>query len=323
MSLLVRRPGLYSLLVDEGRPRSRSLGVPLGGPADRAAFMLGNALVGNPPNTPALEIALAGPTIEAEHSVACVLFGSPWDCTLNDAPISIGVTFTLRRGDVLHLGGTRGGARVYLCVAGGFEAPVILGSRSAFEPLRAGDRLHCPASQIAARRLPPAISSCWEKTSDENSPSGPARTTPVCRLRVLDGPQRDWFPDEVFFTQIYDVGTASNRMGLRLKGSPLSRRAGELVSEAVAPGAVQITNDGLPIVLGVDGQTIGGYPKIAHVIRADQDTLGQLCPGDRVQFVRVTLPEAEEAALHRERVLHQWIERLRYAERAPVFVAKE
>jgi antagonist of KipI len=285
--------------------------------------MLGNALVGNPPNTPALEIALAGPTIEAEHPVACVLFGSQWDCTLNDAPIPTGVTFTLSRGDVLQLGGTRGGARVYLCVAGGFEAPVILGSRSAFEPLRAGDRLHCPASQIAARRLSPTITSWWERTSDEIPTASPAGTAPVRRLRVLDGPQRDWFPDEAFFTQIYDVGTASNRMGLRLQGAPVTRRAGELVSEAVAPGAVQITNDGLPIVLGVDGQTIGGYPKIAHVIRADRDELGQLRPGDRVQFVRVTLPEAEEAAQHREHILHQWIERLRYAERGPVFVAKE
>jgi len=109
-------------------------------------------------------------------------------------------------------------------------------------------------------------------------------------------------------------------MGLRLKGTPLSRRAGELVSEAVAPGAVQVTNDGLPIVLGVDGQTIGGYPKVAHVIRADLDLLAQLRPGERVRFVRVSPEEAEAAARARAAFLHEWLTRLRIAERQPEFV---
>jgi allophanate hydrolase subunit 2 len=107
-------------------------------------------------------------------------------------------------------------------------------------------------------------------------------------------------------------------MGVRLKGAPLSRKSGELLSEAVAPGAVQITNDGLPVVLGVDGQTIGGYPKIAHVIRADLDLLAQLRPGSRVQFVRVSAEEVETAAEERETFLHEWLTRLRIAERQPV-----
>lgn len=107
-------------------------------------------------------------------------------------------------------------------------------------------------------------------------------------------------------------------MGLRLKGAPLSRRPGELVSEAVAPGAVQVTNDGLPIVLGVDGQTIGGYPKVAHVIRADLDRLAQLRPGARVRFVRVSQDEAQAAARERDAFLRQWVTRLRVAERQPV-----
>ncbi len=107
-------------------------------------------------------------------------------------------------------------------------------------------------------------------------------------------------------------------MGLRLKGTPLARKPDELVSEAVAPGAVQVANDGLPIVLGVDGQTIGGYPKVAHVIRADLDLLAQLRPGDRVRFVRVTPDEAEAAARARAAFLREWLTRLRIAERRPV-----
>jgi antagonist of KipI len=138
-------------------------------------------------------------------------------------------------------------------------------------------------------------------------------------LRTLDGPQRDWFASD-FFAHLYEVSAASNRMGLRLKGNPLARKPGELISEAVAPGAVQVTNDGLPIVLGVDGQTIGGYPKVAHVIRADLDLLSQLRPGDRVRFVRVSFKAAEAAAGEHARFLREWLTRLRIAERRPVFV---
>src|SRR5205823_3098558 len=92
-------------------------------------------------------------------------------------------------------------------------------------------------------------------------------------LRALPGPQADWFDLAEFFGPAFTVNPASNRMGLRLTGQPLKRKPGELVSEPVAPGAVQVVNDGQCIVLGVDGQTIGGYPKVAHVIAADSDKL--------------------------------------------------
>jgi allophanate hydrolase subunit 2 len=99
-------------------------------------------------------------------------------------------------------------------------------------------------------------------------------------------------------------------MGVRLLGEPIPKRSGELVSEPVAPGAVQVTNDGLPIVLGVDGQTIGGYPKIAHVIRADLDKLGQLRPGDGVQFALISEADADVVARRKERELRHLLLRL-------------
>jgi biotin-dependent carboxylase-like uncharacterized protein len=310
VSLRVREPGLLSLLVDFGRSRSRHLGVPLGGAADRAALALGNALVGNPPDAVAVEVTLAGPTLEALHPAACVIFGAAFQSAINDRDIPPATTFTLEPGDVLRAGGMRHGARGYLCVAGGFDAPEVLGSRSALEPLRAGDELKCRASRIEARSL----ASRERERPEEAAPGSPAV------LRVLDGPQHDWFTDDAFFAQEYEVTPASNRMGLRLRGEPLTRRSGELVSEAVAPGAVQVTNDGLPVVLGVDGQTIGGYPKVAHVIRADLDLLAQLRPGDRVRFARVTPDEAEAAARERAAWLGRWLARLRVAERQPRFM---
>ncbi len=337
MSLVVRDAGLLSLLVDRGRTRSRHLGMPLGGAADRAALALGNVLVGNQPDAVAVEVTLSGPTLEATEPAACVVFGAPFQSEINGSAIPSGTTFTLEPGDLLRVGGTLTGARGYLCVAGGFDAPEILGSRSALEPLRAGDELKCRAARIEARSLPFVSLPSPRVSRGEGGGASPPgegflNTTlhpqPLSLqsrgegrvLRVLDGPQRDWFTDNSFFAQEYEVSPASNRMGLRLKGAPLPRRPGELVSEAVAPGAVQITNDGLPVVLGVDGQTIGGYPKVAHVIRADLDRLAQLRPGDRVRFVRATPDEAEAAAKERAAALKEWLTRLRIADRQPMFV---
>jgi biotin-dependent carboxylase-like uncharacterized protein len=298
MSLTVLDAGPYSLLVDLGRPAARALGVPVGGAADRAALALGNALVGNPPGAVALELTLAGPTLRAEHPTACVVFGAPFT-----GSVPAGTTFLLRRGDVLKIGGTPEGVRGYLCVRGGFRAPAVLGSRSALEPIRAGDVLDCPPG------FPPVGRSLPFGSPHALTPSPAHPLT----LRALDGPQADWFPGGAFFGRTYTVTPASNRMGLRLSGEPLTRMPGELVSEPVAPGAVQITNDGLPVVLGVDGQTIGGYPKVAHVVRADLDRLAQLRPGTAVQFIRATQEEAEAAARERARWLSEWQTRLAVA----------
>ena len=295
MSFVVLDPGVYSLLVDAGRLAARSLGVPVGGSASRADHTLGNALLGNLPDAVALEVALVGPTLRVEHRTAAVLFGAPFSLhILGKSAISAGSTFTLEPGAVLRIGGTPTGARGYLCVAGGFDAPTILGSRSGLEPVRSGDVLRCPASSTSARRSLPFL-------------SFDASDSVETILRAVDGPQRDWFPADVFFDRPYRVSSASNRMGVRLTGDPLTRRPGELMSEAVAPGAVQITNDGLPVVLGADGQTIGGYPKVAHVIRADLDAVGQLRPGTTVRFHRVTQSEAVVAAQVRAKRLREWV----------------
>ncbi|MBM4069781.1 MAG: biotin-dependent carboxyltransferase [Planctomycetes bacterium] len=295
MSLRVLEPGLCSLLVDQGRLGHRNLGVPLGGAADRWSLTLGNALVGNLPDALALEISLAGPSLRAEGQVACVLCGAPFSMMCNDRYRVVGTTFTLQAGDELTIGGTTTGMRAYLCVRGGFTAPAILGSRSSLEPIRAGAELPCLAGRIHGRFL---------------------RDLPFASptvLRVLPGLQADWFDMAEFLLQEYTVTPASNRMGLRLDATPLTFNdpGREMSSEPVSPGAVQVTRDGRCILLGVDGQTIGGYPKIAHVIQADLDAVGQLRPGDHFRFVRVDLAEARRAYLKRCADLDDWVKRLR------------
>jgi 5-oxoprolinase (ATP-hydrolysing) subunit C len=300
MSLRVLEPGLQTLVVDRGRPASRSLGVPLGGAADRASFLLGNALIGNPPDAAALEICLAGPTLQAVCDVGCVIAGAPFDLFRGTEPLPVGRSVTLRQGEVLRVAGTKVGMRAYLCVRGGLQMPVVLGSRSAFDAIRRGEELACEVSTARPRSF------------GGQRPAATWSEGPVT-LRALPGPQADWFDSGQFFDEAFEVTPTSNRMGLRLRGRPLTRPARELLSEPVAPGTVQVVNDGQCIVLGVDGQTIGGYPKVAQVIDADLDRLGQLRPGQLVGFRCVELAEAEAAFRQRERALNEWITRLSLA----------
>jgi biotin-dependent carboxylase-like uncharacterized protein len=315
MGLRLLEPGLATWLVDLGRPGWRHLGVPQGGPADRTSFLLGNALVGNPPDTAALEITLRGPTLEADCDLACVLFGAPFEIFSERQRLHPGETFTLHAGERLRIGSPREGLRAYFCVRGGLEAPRILGSRSGLAPLPAGIELPCFPGKIGRRFLRKPDWPSW--------PGGalPAYLGRWRRLRVLPGPQADWFPSQGLWgldsdscpalPRRFTVSPASNRMGIRLRADPLPVPDRELLSEPVCPGSVQVTRDGQCLILGVDCQTIGGYPKIAQVIRADLDLLGQLRPGEQVFFQEVTLEEAETAYRQQQTLLHDWQARLR------------
>jgi 5-oxoprolinase (ATP-hydrolysing) subunit C len=317
MSLRVLEPGLFTLTVDQGRPQSRSLGVPVGGAADATALALGNALVGNPPEAAALEISLAGPTLQAECDLACVLAGAPFDIHCGLRPLRANTTFTLHAGEVLHIRGTPSGMRGYFCVHGGLLTRPILGSRSGLQPLQAGDTIPCSANRIGGRFV--QVEWQWDEDERKRKSIGPDDSSAKL-LRVIDGPQSDWFRREDIFGSPDDpppsfiVTPASNRMGLRLRGEPLRMPDRELVSEPVCPGVVQATRDGQLIILGVDGQTIGGYPKIVQVIRADIDKLGQLRPGARVVFQAVELAKARHLYQRKMAELRDWLLRLQTAE---------
>ncbi len=337
MTLKVLEPGLYTLVVDYGRPQCRSLGVPVGGAADRAALALGNALVGNPPDAPALEFSLSGPTLQSDIPLACVVFGAPFqihcsphrlgraefrkepgpygprlasDLEGDCRPIPMGKTFALGPEEILHIAGTPVSMRAYLCVRGGLHTPRILDSYSRLERLRAGAELPCTSATIPSRFLFLPASGGRQPPEDSFLSRFHNPPPPVHTLRVVDGLQADWFCTEEFYSQEMLVSPDSNRMGLRLHGRPLTLPKRELLSEPVCPGAVQVTRDGQCIILGVDGQTIGGYPKIAQVISADLDVLGQLRPGEHVRFAPVTPEEA--VALYRQGQAHlqEWIHRL-------------
>lgn len=300
MTLYVLDAGLYTLVVDHGRPHCRHLGVSVGGAADRTALAIGNALVGNPPDAAALEFSLKGPTVRAECELALVVYGAPFETWTDKRRLEPGKTFTLAANEELSIGATKMGMRGYLCVQGGISSPLILDSRSSLAPLKAGDKLPCRPGRIGVR-----FASIDFKWLCGRSPGD---------IHVVDGPQGDWFTTPLFRDNAsppFVVRKESNRMGLRLEGPALAVPDREMISEPVAPGAVQVTRDGQCIILGIDGQTIGGYPKIAQVIAADLDLLAQLRPGDQIRFVHVDLDEARRLYQEKTAEVREWCARLR------------
>ncbi len=301
MALVVVRPGALTTVQDRGRPGYRRVGVPVGGPADRGSHDLANALLGNPPDAATLELTLVGGAYRAEVDLALALAGAPLAATVEPGSgasrrWSIPAAGTLRAGETLVLGGSPRGARCYLAVRGGWRTPVVLGSRSTESPARAGARFEAEPGATSTRRPSAAIVAAFGPRLDLAAP-----------IRWLDG------PDAVASTRLdgpYRVLDQSDRVGVRLDGAPLVVAADpDRASRPVAPGAIQVAG-GRPIVLGVAGGTIGGYPHVGHVVAADLDRVGQLRPGDAVRFERVTLDEARRLDRAQRRARAAWLGRL-------------
>jgi biotin-dependent carboxylase-like uncharacterized protein len=300
-TLMVARPGMLSTVQDLGRPGFGALGVSPSGAADPLSLAIGNRLLGNPAGAAALEQTLTGGAFAFPEGAQIALAGSDFGATLGGRALPLWTSLPVAPGAVIEMGATRGGARVYLCVAGGFRVPPVMGSASThllsgmggFEgrALRKGDVIEVGASSGAARAQRAIALPLAALAGPAFDPPGAAKT-----LRVTDGPQSERFSGRIwstFLESAFEVTEESNRMGLRLSGPNVAARtSGEMISEGVSLGAIQVTPGGQPIVLFVEQQTTGGYPKIANVISADLFRLGQLRPRDRVRFERVSFEEA-------------------------------
>jgi biotin-dependent carboxylase-like uncharacterized protein len=299
MGLLVIHPGVSATVQDEGRVGYREWGVPLGGSFDRRSAALANALVGNPSRCAVLELTLFGGVYEAQSPLALALAGAPLAASIESESTPLRSlahpqSFSMTPGERLILGGATIGARTYLAVKGGWKTPPLLGSRSREDRLKPGDLLDAEPGYAPARR--PA-ESFWEATN-----RGP--------LRIIDGPDTDQAVGfEAWAGAHFRVGRQVDRMGVRLEGPNLSVESpSERISTPVAPGALQIAG-GQAIVLGVACGTMGGYPQVAHVISADLDRVGQLRPGDLIDFERITLEEARRIDRAERKT---WSERLQW-----------
>lgn len=287
----VVHPGLFTTVQDLGRDGLTHLGISPCGAADQLALQIGNWLVGNPPNTAALEMTLSGGRYQFTEDALVAITGR-WEC------------YPVRAGQIIDAGPVVAGARAYLCVAGGITVPEVLGSRSTHvlsrlgglegRALQRGDRL--PVASAGAR--PP-------RTLPDRYQSLLLRSK---MLRITAGSQANRFTGEAAMRLLaseYTVTDHSDRMGVRLSGPAVCWNGKEMRSEGMPLGAVQIPPSGEPIILGVDAQTTGGYPVIGAVITADLPSLGQLRPRDRARFRAVTLQEARSIALQQAALLRE------------------
>ncbi len=288
-AIRVLSPGLQTTVQDLGRFGWAHFGVSASGAADALALRAANLIVGNAENAAALEMTLAGAELEFESAAVIALTGSDFG-----AGLPLWTPVDLMAGDIIRCGATRSGARCYLAVRGGLAVPKVMGSASVHvmsgvggRPLRKGDLL--PIGAEAIRR-----------------PRAPRTAPPVGNraglLRVTPAPQASWFAEDLY-GEPYTVAEESNRMGLRLRGAAIPSPGGHMLTEGVPLGAIQVPPDGQPIVLFVEHQTTGGYPKPANVIAADFWRLGQLRPRDEIRFERVTI----ELAVDFLRQQEKWI----------------
>jgi biotin-dependent carboxylase-like uncharacterized protein len=274
----VLRPGPLTTVQDEGRLRLASIGVSPSGAADRRSYRLANRLVGNASGAPVLEVTAGGLVLRAEQDVLVAVTGAPCPGAPQNA------SAWLRVGDELSLGTPARGLRSYVAVRGGLDVAPVLGScstdvLSGLGPpqLRPGDVL---GTGRAAAELPPV----------DVAPVPPvgAAVGETVTVRVLPGPRRDWFTPDAWTTLTearYHVASDSNRVGVRLDGPVLQRSVtGELPSEGIVRGAVQVPPSGWPLVFLADHPTTGGYPVLAYVVDEEVDLVAQLRPGDAVRF---------------------------------------
>jgi antagonist of KipI len=292
MEVSVIRAGMLTTVQDLGRRGHLAEGVPMGGAADPFALRVANLLVGNPEDSPGLEITLTGPELEFSEAGWVAVCGARFEGMPAWRPFHVEAGGRLRFGRLLQ------GCRAFLSVSGGFDVEPVLGGRGTFpaaglggfqgRALRGGDILKSSPS----RGAPTGHWSIDERILPHysNEPG----------VRVVPGLHAGDYGDALHSGR-FEVTLESSRMGIRLSGPRLMRPGGgDLVSAAVAPGTIQVPPDGNPIVLMADAQTLGGYPRVAHVIAADLPLVAQLAPGDSLRFVRTTLAEAHALVHARE-----------------------
>lgn len=299
--VVVLEPGLSTTIQDLGREGFGRLGVSAAGAADPVALRIGNLLTGNPEGAAALEMTLRGGTFRFEGAATIAITGADFAPALDGRPVASWATCDVLPGQILRLGVTRSGARAYLTVRGGFHVPPVLGSRATHVASGIGG--------LAGRRLLtgdllPVGRAHGSWPPRHVNPDLLERLAPRKTLRITEGAQADLFAIEarsLLAATPYTVTEDSDRMGLRLHGPPIPPPLhGEMLTEGVPLGALQVPPGGEPILSFVDLQTTGGYPVIGCVISADLPSVGQVRPRDQVRFESVSLDVARELLRERE-----------------------
>lgn len=298
------RAGLQTSVQDFGRPGYMHQGISHSGAMDSLAMRLANWLVGNKPRSAVIEVALVGPDIEFHRAMTIAASGADFELSLNGQPCYLNRSIRVVRGDRLTFGKLRRGCRAYLACSAELELHRYFGSVATHitagfggfsgRALRDGDRLETGTVHPEVNRELPTLFQLIYTGHYL------LRCVPCVETHLFNQQQQQFFQN-----QRWQVSAQSNRMGVRLAGQALQHQQEDIRSSGLLPGSIQIPPSGLPVIAAVDGQTIGGYPRIASVIRADLPLLGQLKAGDTLSFNLVDIEQARGLYEKQQALLRQ------------------
>lgn len=300
MSITILNPGLLTTVQDFGRIGYQQFGVPVSGVVDPRAMSIANILVDNPEDEAVLECTMLGPQICFHAANAIAITGGDLGPTIDNQPIPNYAAIRVEAGQVLRFAGLRSGCRAYIAFAGGLDIAPVMGSRSTYMKAKIGG--------VEGRKLQKDDVIKFRKPNPDLRGLNIRHISPEFvprleyKLRVVLGPQDDMFTEhgiETFLSESYVVTPEFDRMGCRLDGEIIEHKgeSGDIISDGIAFGAIQVPTAGKPIIMLSDRQTTGGYTKIANVISADFRILAQLKAGDRVRFAQVSIAAAQDALL--------------------------
>lgn len=299
MSITVLNPGLLTTVQDQGRIGYQQFGVSVSGVMDPRSAALANILAGNDQGEAVLECTMMGPQLQFDKATVIAITGGDLGPTLDGKPVPGYQAVAVKAGQVLKFAGPKAGCRAFIAFAGGLDIPVTMGSRSTYMKAKIGgfNGRKLEKGDVIGFRAPVETL----KRMEDRTLRPEFAPKPVYTLRVVLGPQDDYFTDAgiaTFLKETYTVTPEFDRMGCRLDGPVIAHKeGGDIISDGIAFGAIQVPSAGTPIIMLGDRQTTGGYTKIAAVITADFRILAQLKAGDKVQFVKVPVEYAQSLLL--------------------------
>ncbi|OMP68100.1 5-oxoprolinase subunit C family protein [Domibacillus epiphyticus] len=323
MSIKVIRPGLLASIQDLGRYGFQKYGVIVSGAMDSYALRIANLLIGNQEGEAAIEVTLMGTSLQFEEDSLIAITGGNLSPKIEGEAVPLWRPVLIKKGSILQFTASQSGCRAYVTVAGGFDIPQIMESKSTYlrggiggfkgRSLQAGDVLpfqeKTKASAPLFARLKQNLKNRSFGSVEWYVPAGHVMNTSERVIRVIKGMEFDKFSSssrEQFFEQEFQITPQSDRMGYRLSGPELQlEQPFELLSEAVAEGTIQVPKDGNPIILLADRQTTGGYPRIAQISSVDLPVVAQLKPGEKIRFKEITREESERLYLKREQDIEE------------------
>ena len=317
MHFTVLNPGVLTTIQDEGRFGFERFGISPAGPMDLTAFRVANILVGNEWSESALEATILGPTLLFERSAVIALTGADMAPQLDGKPCPMYQAVAVHAGSKLQLGAAKTGCRTYIAFSGGLDVPLVMNSRATALQNRVGGfegRKLAKDDQLGIRHGASFL-------GDLHHRRAPVPEAPDHTIRAILGPQDDAFTPEgleAFLTQPYTVGSDFDRMGYRLEGAKITHKTdGNIISDGIAAGAIQVPTSGQPIIMLAERQTVGGYTKIATVISADLPKIGQCKAGDVLHFRQVSVPEAHKLWRELDQELHALEQKIRQDAQVP------